>query len=83
MDARWYDSVMPISGATFPHDDTLGGTTSPQPVSLNPLSGIGSLFFGTRFIAIALGLIFIAGAILLFTGEDIGGALNRLPEVAA
>ena len=43
----------------------------------------GGSFFGTRGIAIILGLIFIGGSILLFLGDDIAGAVKIASQVSA
>jgi hypothetical protein len=40
-------------------------------------------FFGPRGIAIILGLIFIAGSILLFLGDDIAGAFKIAAKATA
>lgn len=62
----------------------LGTATGPSPIS-NASSWITSLFAetGDRIIAIVLGLILIGGAILLYIGEDIGGAIEAGGKVAA
>ena len=53
-----------------------------------PSSGSGSSggftsLFGPRGIAIILGLIFIAGSILLFLGDDIAGAVKIAAKATA
>lgn len=39
-------------------------------------NGLEATFFSSRVIAIVLGLILIAGAILLYIGEDLAGAIE-------
>lgn len=75
--------TLPILNPSVPNTgNTLaplaGVPSAPSSGSSNtPSSGFTS-FFGTRGIAIILGLIFIFGSILLFTGEDIGGAVAKV-----
>lgn len=66
--------------------NTLFGTgTSSSPISLSPASWISSLFTGSgdRIAAIVLGLIFIGGAILLYIGDDVAGAIETGGKIAA
>lgn len=65
---------------------TIGGPQSPTLTNVaSGLSGINgetigsyvsSVLFSSRVIAIVLGFIFIAGAILLYIGEDLSGAIE-------
>lgn len=57
---------------TFP---SVGNVVSS--VASGAVSSVGTaLFFSSRFAAIILGLIFIAGALLVYVGEDVADALG-------
>jgi hypothetical protein len=62
---------------------TPSSNSNSMPSSSTGNSGGFTSFFGTRGIAIILGLIFIAGSILLFLGDDIAGAVKVASKVAA
>ncbi len=83
----------PGSGPTLPPNyptggvpnTTIGGIPSAQDVVSNVAGSVfNSTLFSSRVVAIILGLIAIAGAILLYLGEDIAGAIGlakkALPE---
>jgi hypothetical protein len=77
------DDTLPLISPGAP---TTANTLAPSALNGSPSvapTTSGGSFFGTRGIAIVLGLIFIFGAILLFTGEDIGGALARIAPAVA
>jgi hypothetical protein len=62
-----------------------GNTLAPSASSVSvPPSATaqGGAIFGTRGIAIILGLLFIAGAFLLFLGDDIAGAVRIAKKIA-
>jgi hypothetical protein len=58
------------------------GAIPPFPTSTAGTGSSGSIF-GTRGIAIILGLLFIAGAFLLFLGDDIAGAVKIATKVVS
>lgn len=85
-------SPAPVStGVTTSTGSILGGVANSIPgagVVIGALSGAGgsvgatvangleATFFSSRVIAIILGLILIVGAILLYIGEDLAGAIE-------
>jgi hypothetical protein len=65
-----------IPGAAAPSSSASGAAGS------SAAGSSGGSLFGTRGIAIVLGLISIFGAILLFLGDDISGAVRIASKVA-
>ena len=59
------------------------GAIPPFPTSNPAGTGSSGSIFGTRGIAIILGLLFIAGAFLLFLGDDIAGAVKIATKVVS
>lgn len=81
----------PINSASNPVPPT---TTAPtQPVSFSgdiassiggaAVSAVGGAIFSSRVIAILLGLLFVAGAFLLFASDEVFGALKNGDVVGA
>lgn len=60
-----------------------GNLTGSAPAGTPSGAVTGGSFFGTRGIAIILGLIFIGGSILLFLGDDIAGAVKIASQATA
>jgi hypothetical protein len=46
-------------------------------------NGLEATIFSSRVIAIVLGLLLIGGAILLYIGEDLSGAISQGSKIAA
>lgn len=85
-----FDDTLPVLPGFSPAPSTVNNPALQLPGT--PSSGSGNTiqsgssgftsFFGTRGIAIILGLIFIGGSILLFLGDDIAGAVKVASRVA-
>lgn len=87
------DDTLPLINPAVPNT---GNTLAPSAASssgsaANPAGSVpassgtvtGGSFFGTRGIAIILGLLFIGGSILLFLGDDIAGAVKIASQATA
>jgi hypothetical protein len=80
-DLASFDPLPIISSTVANTANTLAPSAGVAPVQQSSSSSGGS-FFGTRGIAIVLGLLFIGGSILLFLGDDIAGAVKIASKVA-
>jgi hypothetical protein len=72
----------PVSSSPSSISNSTPSSGTGNPVASGGSSGFTS-FFGTRGIAIILGLIFIGGSILLFLGDDIAGAVKVAAKATA